>query len=64
MSENLLMWLIGGIGGLLWVELRGIRSSIEKLTINDENHRARLNRLEEIMSDRPCIVQKSPNCER
>jgi hypothetical protein len=64
MSENLLMWLIGGIGGLLWIELRGIRSSIEKLTVNDESHRARIGRLEEILSERPCVLHKNQHCER
>ena len=61
MSEQLLTWLIGGMAGLIWVELRGIRTEIKHLSLNNVEHSVRLSSLEKLVSGRPCIDTKCEN---
>lgn len=55
MSEQLITWIISGMAGLIWVELRGIRSEIKHLSINNVEHGVRLTSLESMMKQRPCV---------
>lgn len=71
MSEQVIIWLIGGLAAFAIYELRAIRNSIEKmrdsiekLSINDENHRHRLNRIEKVLEGRPCIHNTAGLCTK
>ena len=60
-SEDIIMWLVGGSGALalsllggIWVELRSLRVDLSAMASHQASHGIRLDTIENVIEKLPC----------